>query len=131
MPPSASKPKSPERLTAEIFGRRSEMLAAWYLRLKGFRILAARYRTPVGEIDLVAERGRVTAFVEVKARGRHAGEGDALLSVNRRRIIRAAEFYLSRHQRANDPSRTLRFDVIFLAPWQWPRHVTDAFDATR
>jgi putative endonuclease len=131
MRPSASKRKNPDRFAAEGWGRRSETLAAWYLRAKFYRIRATRYKTPVGEIDLIAERGGTTVFVEVKARGGRDGETDALLHVNRQRIIRAAEFYLSRHERAADPSRTLRFDVIFVAPWQWPRHVVDAFDATR
>jgi putative endonuclease len=57
-----------KRQSAERGGRRAESLAAWWLRLKGWRILARRVRTPVGEIDLVARRGRTIAFVEVKAR---------------------------------------------------------------
>lgn len=56
------------RLGAELFGRRGETLAAWYLRLKGYRIVATRVKTPVGEIDLIARRFGTTAFIEVKAR---------------------------------------------------------------
>lgn len=127
MPRSASKPKSPERLAAETFGRRGEEVAAWYLRLKGYRIRDVRVKTPVGELDLVAERFGSVVFVEVKARQREGGMGEALLAVNRRRIVRAAGYYVARHPAL--ATRPLRFDVIFLAPWAWPRHVVNAFDA--
>jgi putative endonuclease len=128
MPPSGSKPKSPERLAAEAFGRRGEDLAAWFLRGKLYRIRDKRFKTPVGEIDLVAERLGVTVFVEVKSRGANEGERTALDAVNRQRIVRAAEFYLARHPAL--VNRTLRFDVIFLAPFTWPRHVVNTFDAS-
>jgi putative endonuclease len=132
MPPrSPSKPKSsprPERLLAEAFGHRGEALAAWYLRLKLYRIVAQRVKTPVGEIDLVAQRFGVTVFVEVKARTKHQGEAEAMEAVNRRRIVRAAQWYITRHPRLNDTP--MRFDVIFLAPGKWPRHLVNAFDAT-
>ena len=129
MPPSPSKPKSPRRLEAEILGRRGEDIAAWYLRGKLYRILATRYKTPVGEIDLIAERFGVTVFVEVKTRRHRDGELDALLHVNRRRLVRAAQYYLTRNPRRFEAP--LRFDVIFLAPLAWPRHVRDAFDASQ
>lgn len=132
MPPrSSSKPRAsprPERLRAEAFGQRGEALAAWYLRLKLYRILARRVKTPVGEIDLVARRAGVTVFVEVKARKNNESEADALGAVDRRRIVRAAMSYLARHPRLNDTP--MRFDVIFLAPGRWPRHLSNAFDAT-
>lgn len=128
MPPSPSKPKSPKRLRAETFGRRGEDLAAWYLRGKFYRILARRFKTPVGEIDLVVQRFGVTVFVEVKSRQRRGDELDALLHVNKRRLVRAAQFYLTRNPRLVE--QPMRFDVIFLAPFSWPRHVKDAFDAS-
>jgi putative endonuclease len=128
MPPSPSRPKSPERLAAELFGRSGEDIAAWYLRLKLYRIRARRVKTPVGEIDLVAERFGTTVFVEVKSRATSGGEVDALLSVNQQRIVRAAEYYIARHPDLAE--RTLRFDVVFLAPFTWPRHLVNAFDAT-
>ena len=68
MPPSSSRPKSKARLAAYQEGQRGEALAAWYLRLKLYRIIASRYKTAVGEIDLVAERFGTLVFVEVKAR---------------------------------------------------------------
>jgi putative endonuclease len=125
--PSPSRPKSPERLAAEIFGRRGERVAAWYLRCKGYRIRAMRFKTPAGELDIVAERLGTIAFVEVKTRRRTETDFDPLLSVNRRRIVRAAQIYLARHP--NLASRTLRFDIILLAPRTWPRHLVDAFRA--
>lgn len=115
------------RLRAELFGRRGEALAAWYLRLKGYAILARRYKTPSGEIDLVVRRGGTTVFVEVKSRLSAEGEGEALGAVNARRISAAAGHYLSRHPRL--AGGAFRFDVIFLAPFRLPRHVRNAFPA--
>lgn len=128
-PRSPSKPKSPERRAAETFGRRGETLAAWYLRLKGYRIRQSRVKTPMGEIDLVAERFGITAFVEVKTRTRQDGDFDPLLAVDRGRIVRAAHLYVARHPQL--ATRTLRFDIILLAPGKWPRHLVNAFDAAR
>jgi putative endonuclease len=135
MPPSPSRRQSSRntqtrdaRLGAESFGRRGENIAAWFLRLKGYRILDARVKTPVGEIDLVARRFGVTVFVEVKARKTRGEVGVALEAVNTRRIARAAEHYVARHPAL--AASNLRFDVIFLAPMTWPRHVVDAFRAS-
>jgi putative endonuclease len=126
MPPSPSEP-SPKRRRAERAGLRAEALAAWYLRLKGYRILAMRYRTPVGEIDIVARHWGTLVFVEVKARRSAEEYGMALEAVNARRISRAAGHYLA-HRRLNLDT-DMRFDVIFLAPRQWPRHLINAFGA--
>ena len=128
MPPSPGKLKSKARLGAEVFGRRGETLAAWYLRLKGYRIVATRVKTPVGEIDLIARRFGLTAFIEVKARQARTEEAVALAAVNTRRISRAAQYYVARHPALAETP--LRFDVIFLAPRTWPRHVRGAFDAS-
>ena len=135
MPPSPSSRGSNRnyqtraaRLGAERSGRRGEDLAAWYLRLKGYRIVDKRVKTPGGEIDLVARRFGVTAFVEVKARQSREELGMALEAVNTRRIARAAEHYVARHPALSGTD--LRFDVIFLAPMMWPRHVKGAFDAS-
>ena len=131
MPPSPSKrSNSPNvfRKFAEGAGRRGEAWAALFLQLQGFRVLDRRVKTPVGELDLVVSRGTTVVFVEVKSRSFSHQEGEALLAVNRKRIVRAAQFWLIRHaDRANDD---LRFDVIFLAPFAWPRHIVNAFDAT-
>jgi putative endonuclease len=128
MPPSPLKPKSPRRLRAELFGRRGEDIAAWYLRSKLYRVVEKRFKTPVGELDLVVQRLGVTVFVEVKTRQRREDEFDALVHVNRRRIVGAAKYYLTRNPSLFE--QPMRFDVIFLAPFTWPRHVKDAFDAS-
>jgi putative endonuclease len=132
MPRSPSKPRtnspSDRRLSAGRQGRRGEALAALYLQAQLYRIVERRFKTPVGEIDLIAQRFGVTAFVEVKARGRIEGVGEALGKVNQRRLIRAAEYYLSRHPRL--AATPLRFDVIFLAPGLWPRHFKNAFQTS-
>ena len=111
-----------KRRKAERGGRRAERLAAWWLRLKGWRILAMRARTPVGEVDLIARRGKVLAFIEVKAR---ASEADAALALDEyrlRRVMRAAEALLPRYMRDGD---TVRLDAMFIVPWRLPRHMTN------
>ena len=117
---------SSKRKTAEKFGRRGESLAILYLRLKFYSILAKRVKTPVGEIDLVARRGKDIVFIEVKARSDKNQVENALRSVNQRRISRAAGYYLTQFPEIYHSQ--LRFDVIFLAPFSWPRHVIGAFN---
>ncbi len=128
MPPLPSNPKTSARIAAQRGGHRAEALAAWFLRFKFYRILERRYKTPVGEIDLVAQRFGAIVFVEVKARGRAGSERDALEAVNRARIAHAAAHWQARHPASG--ARDFRFDVIFLAPGRWPRHVINAFDAS-
>lgn len=124
MPRSPSKPRS-ERRFAEGAGRRGEFWAELFLRAQLYRVIARRVKTPVGEIDLIVSRGGVTVFVEVKARSFSHQEAEALAAVNRRRIERAAQMWLMR--RPELAAGTLRFDVIFLAPFAWPRHIVNAF----
>ena len=128
MPPSPSKPKNKARIQAYLGGHRGEMLAAWYLRLKLYRIIGRRYKTPLGEIDLIAERFGTIAFVEVKARSKASSEAETLASIRQDRITRAAQSWLAKHPR--HAGANLRFDVIFLARGHWPRHISNAFDAT-
>ncbi len=116
-----------DRRLAERRGRRAETLAAWYLRLKGYRILARRYRTPVGEIDLIARRGRLVAFVEVKQRPSDVEGAEAITATSRRRIARAASAWLAAHPAA--ANLDLRFDALICVPGRVPRHVRAAFDA--
>jgi putative endonuclease len=111
-----------KRRRAERGGRRAERLAAWWLRLKGWRILAIRARTPVGEVDLVARRGRTLAFVEVKSRASEAEAGIALDDYRLRRVVRAAEALAPRFARSGD---TIRIDAMFIVPGRLPRHVTN------
>jgi putative endonuclease len=108
-----------------VWGLWAERLAGWSLRLRGYRVLARRYRTPVGEIDLVVRRGRLVAFVEVKAR---AGLEPALAALGARqqaRTRRAAEWFLLRHPRYAHCD--LRFDLVTVQPWRLPRHLADAW----
>lgn len=112
------------RQAAERGGRKAEMLAAWWLRLKGWRILARRARTPVGEVDLVARRGRTLAFIEVKARARTADAELALDDFRLRRVARAAEALVPRYAR---PGEDIRIDAIFIVPGRWPRHMENVW----
>lgn len=127
MPRSPARMPSDKRQAAYRRGHRGEALAALWLQLKFYRILARRYKTPLGEIDLVAERGGTVVFVEVKQRARDADEALTFAAVNRERIGRAAQLWLARHPEAS--GRDLRFDVILLAPGRWPRHLINAFSA--
>ena len=106
-------------------GHRAETLAAWALRLKGYRILARRYRTPSGEIDLIARRGALIAIVEVKARPTLPAAMDAVTPTAQTRIERAADLWLSRQKRTAHLS--IRFDIVAVLPRRWPVHVKDAW----
>lgn len=119
---------APARLAAERQGRRGELLAAWLLRAKLYRIVERRFKTPVGEIDLIASRFGTTVFVEVKTRAHAEATAEAFAKVNTRRLVRAAQYYLARHPRLTDTP--LRFDVILLAPNTPPRHLKNAFQAS-
>ncbi|MCC6924310.1 YraN family protein [Novosphingobium sp.] len=111
------------RAEREAQGRRGESLAAWYLRLKGWRILAQRVKTPRGEIDLIARRGGVVAFVEVKWRARADELDQAVDPWRLRRVAAAAEAVGHRYARAHDLQR---IDVLLLAPGRFPRHMANA-----
>ncbi|MCB9989643.1 MAG: YraN family protein [Rhodospirillales bacterium] len=112
------------RKTSYQTGLWAEELSAWYLRLKGYRILKRRYKTPVGEIDLIARKGNMIVFVEVKDR---RALDDALRAVTpqmRQRITRAAHYFVSRHPAAD---KDLRFDLIACAPPFSIRHLDNAW----
>ena len=114
-----------DRRRREAWGRWAETVAAWSLRLRGYRVVARRYRTPLGELDLVVRRGALLAFVEVKART-DAEQALAALGVRQReRTVRAAELFLLRHPVHS--GCTLRFDLVTVQPWRIPRHLVDAW----
>ena len=111
------------RAEREARGRRGESLAAWYLRIKSWRILARRVKTARGEIDLIARRGAVVAFVEVKWRASAAELDHAIDAYRLRRVLAAAEAIGHRYARAGDQQR---IDVVLLAPGRFPRHMANA-----
>jgi putative endonuclease len=125
---SDAKPASLARVAAFRTGVSAETRAAVVLIAKGYRILARRFRTPHGEIDIVARRRNLIAFVEVKAR---ASLDDAAYAVTPRqqaRIIAAAELWLMAHP--EHAGYDLRFDAMLIAPRRLPHHVMAAFDAS-
>ncbi|MBB4952990.1 putative endonuclease [Agrobacterium vitis] len=114
-----------KRKKAERRGRWSEYGAALYLLLKGYRIVALRHKTKWGEIDIIARRGDVVAFVEVKARSTRQLAIDAVGYESQRRIRAAGDVWLSRQPDAARLSQ--RCDIIAIVPGSWPFHLTDAF----
>jgi len=125
--PDRSATPRPERQVAFRLGLSAETRAAALLLAKGYRIVARRWRSPVGEIDLVARRRRVLVFVEVKARGRFDDAAEAVTPRQQRRITAAAAAWLASHP--DDAARDIRFDAVLVAPWRIPRHIPAAFDA--
>jgi putative endonuclease len=115
-----------ERRRAERRGRRSEWAAIVLLTLKGYRILARRLRTPMGEIDLIARApSGLVCFIEVKARAEELAAAQSLSDRQKARIGRAAMQYLA--QRPKLAQRGARFDIIAVAPGKLPRHYRDAW----
>lgn len=108
------------RAAAEARGRKAERRAAWWLRLHGWRIVGERLRVPVGEVDLVARRGRILSFIEVKWRDRAEDLDFAIDEYRLRRVAAAAE--ILRHRLAR-PDDDIRIDVMLLAPKRLPRHL--------
>ena len=119
----AASPETRRRRYAR--GLWAETLAAWHLRLRGWRILARRFRCHVGEIDIVARRGRVLAFIEVKARDELAAAAEALGTRQRGRIRRAAELFVQQSPR--HAACEMRFDVMLVRPGRLPLHLRDAW----
>lgn len=116
---------APKRTRAYRQGLWAETAAACLLRVKGYRVLERRFRSPVGEVDLIVVRRRRLAFVEVKLR---AGLDAAAWSVTphqQGRIVRAADYWLARHPAYQ--RHDIAFDVILMAPWARPRHMQSAF----
>ena len=123
--PTRSPPAVAKRKRAERSGRWAEWLAAWWLRLTGYRVLDRRARTRGGEIDLVARRGRVLAIVEVKVRPTLADAAYAIGPQQQRRLLRAAEAYRQAHRSV--AGLDIRFDAILICPWRLPAHIKDAW----
>ncbi|MBC8338692.1 MAG: YraN family protein [Rhodospirillales bacterium] len=115
----------PAKRTAWKFGLFAETLAAWHLRFRGYRILARRFRGPVGEIDIVARRGRLLVFVEVKARRDALTAAESITPRQRNRIIRAAQAFVQ--ARPALAALDQRFDAILIGSGWWPVHLVDAW----
>ena len=126
--PPKSAPR-PERVAAFRLGLSAESRAAMLLIAKGYRILARRWKTPFGEIDIVARRRRTLVFVEVKARAQADDAAEAVTERGKRRIVAAAELWLAHNP--DDAQREIRFDVMLVTPGRMPQHITNAFEATR
>lgn len=106
-------------------GWSAETLCAFFLICCGYRILARRLRSPVGEIDIIARRGGVLAIIEVKARPSHAEAAYAVTKRQQNRLARAAVWYVAAHPALT--ALAMRFDVMLATPWRPPRHLTDAW----
>ncbi len=117
--------RTTRRRGAHLYGLKAESIAALVRRLKGYRILARRFVISGGEIDLIAKRGAVIAFVEVKARADMEVAAIAISATKQRRIARAARVWLARNPWA--AALTLRGDAIFVAPGRLPRHTPSAY----
>lgn len=105
-------------------GHAAEVLAAAYMTTRGYRILARRFKTRAGEIDLVcSKRGRI-AFIEVKRRASVSDCEAAITSALSRRVRDAADIFLAR--RPEFQSREIGFDLIFVTPWRLPRYLPNA-----
>ena len=112
------------RQVAEARGRKAETVAAWWLRLKGWRIIGRRARIPGGEVDLIARRGRTLAFVEVKQRATQDAAAWALDEYRLRRVAVAAERLAPRYAREGDD---IRIDALFIVPGRLPRHLANVW----
>lgn len=114
---------------AQTRGRRAESLAAWWLRLKGYRILARDFHlgrgSGAGQVDLIVRRGGVVALVEVKARDRLDQAMAALTPRQQGRLNRAAQAFAAR--RPDLANCVWRLDAVLVTPWALPRHICDAW----
>jgi putative endonuclease len=127
-PDKTAKIASPARVAAFRTGLSAEARAAAYLMAKGYRILAKRFRTPYGEIDIVARRRNLLAFIEVKARASLDEAAYAVTPRQQQRIVDAAQTWLMAHP--EQAEFELRFDAMLIAPRHLPRHLLAAFDAS-
>ncbi|MBI3702493.1 MAG: YraN family protein [Rhizobiales bacterium] len=117
----------PEKIAAFGLGLSAESRAAAWLIAHGYRILARRWKSPLGEIDIIAARRHTLIFVEVKARATLDDAAEAVTERQQQRIAAAAEIWL-----ANNPMpaiRDMRFDAILVAPGKLPRHIPAAFES--
>lgn len=117
--------KKQARRRAQAWGIGAESLCTWRLRLTGWRIVARDFKTPQGEIDLIARRGRLLAIIEVKAR-RDAAMAPEAIGRRQQRRIEAATLRLLQAQ-PELAGLDIRFDAMLVSPWRWPVHLRDAW----
>ncbi len=121
----APDPADNSKIRALRKGAIAEYRAMLALVLKGYRIAAFRYRTRLGEIDIIARKGDLVACVEVKARADIESAVAAVSPLSRRRIRAASDLWLARQP---DAARlSIRYDIVSVSPWRWPVHIPDAF----
>lgn len=121
----APQSEGDKRRAALQRGHVAETIAIWWLRLKGYRILGRDLRLGVGEIDILARRGRLLVAIEVKHRPDLLIAGEAIDRRSRDRIARALSRWLAQHPHLADLD--LRFDAVLMVPGHWPRHLPDAW----
>ena len=114
------------RQEAERRGHRGEWIAAWYLRFKGYRIVAKRFKTKSGEVDIIARKKDLIVMVEVKARPSVLEAMNAITATAERRIETAGDIWLARQK--DFAKLSVRYDLIAICPRQWPVHVERLFD---
>jgi putative endonuclease len=120
--PVSSRSKTRQR--NERRGRWAESLAVAALRLKGYRLLARRFKSGPGEVDLIMRRGEVTAFIEVKVRKNADLAIEAVTDFQSRRIAAAARLWMAKDTKA--ALGICRFDIVAVSPYQWPKHIPNA-----
>ncbi len=112
------------RQRAEQHGRLGETIAAWWLRLHGWRIVGQRIKTYQGEVDLIARRHRTLAFIEVKMRKDEESLALAIDEYRLRRVAATANALAHRYGRDAD---VIRIDVILIQPWKLPLHLPNVW----
>lgn len=128
VPPAGRQKRGahPDKIAAFRTGISAESRAAAFLIAKGYRIKARRWKSPLGEIDIVARRRRLLIFVEVKARATLDDAAESVTPRQRRRIAAAAEIWLAHHP--DETIQDIRFDAMLIAPGKLPRHIQGAFE---
>jgi putative endonuclease len=114
------------RKAAHSHGHKAETIALWYLRCKGYRLLASRFKSHAGEIDLIMRRGKTMVFVEVKARAKVEDSLFAVTATQSRRIAAAATYFTARYDMTSIAFQ--RFDIVAVPSYLWPTHIKNAFD---
>jgi putative endonuclease len=114
------------RQAAHAYGHRAETIALWYLRAKGYQLVASRFKCTAGEIDLIMRKRKTLVFVEVKAREKVEDSIFAVTSYQSRRISAAAAVFTARYDMTSIEFQ--RFDIVAVPSYLWPTHIKNAFD---